>query len=113
MEKIKPTYEYYQGNCPVQMKEFFGGKLIAIYDGYLDKSGYMWKLYPKKKVSAQPLCPFRHKEITIFMAKTLERPEEPIPCARAEIDKNRDRSNTEGGTDPAGEEELYVKEETE
>ena len=83
MEKIKPTYAYYMGNCPVQMKEFFGGKLIAIYDGYLDKSGYTWKLYPKKKVSAQPLCPFRYKEITIFMTKILERPEEPITPAPA------------------------------
>ena len=78
--KHNATYEYVSGGSPVIMKERVNGLVIAEYTAYIDRSGYVWTLYPKRQVITWSSVPFEKKKVHIRFVTVL--PKVPLSLSK-------------------------------
>lgn len=59
------TYKKYEGPSPAIIREYKNGSLVALYRGYLDRTGWVWTLYPNRRILTWSDVPFVRKTVSV------------------------------------------------
>lgn len=70
------TYEYVSAGSPVVMYEKVNGFTINEYTAFIDRQGYKWTLYPRRRVGVNQSVTFTKKTVSVRNVTIL--PQKPL-----------------------------------